>query len=506
MNRLAGKRFTGRGISTALLVAVCSCLVLQAPGARASDDEAWLKPKSEWSENPRPSQDQLFWMSSVIEQADEEKSAGAEETAIYESATTALDAGQYDKASALFEEVIALKGRYYDASLYWNAYALNKQGKRASALETLAILIDTRPESRWRKDAKALDLEIRQKSGQKVVPETTEDEELKLIILDNMIHVDEEKAIPMLEKLLSTNSSPRIRERALYVLAQSGSEQAHRVIESYARGETDPEMQMKAVEYLGVFGGKDAGALMQEIYRSSSDSRLRSKILESYMIASDEDRLLAAARNETDPALRGKAVEMLGVMSADSALWQLYQAETESRVKAKIIESFMLAGNEEFVLRLAQNEKEAELRAKAVEQLGLMGGNDELGELYRTESDERTRAKILEALWLSGDYERLIIIAKTDKSPELRGKAIEQIGLMGNDEARAALEDLYFSEPDRRIKSRILDGFFLQSNVTALIRVAREEPDHDLRKSAIEKLSIMDSEEGTKFLLELLDE
>jgi HEAT repeat protein len=481
--------------------------LVAAPAAGvASEEESWYTPEEPPELSKDRTTDQLFWTLSVVEETGDERSAGAEETAIYESATASLDAGRYDQAAALFEEVIALKGRYYDAALYWDAYALYKQGKRASALETLAILIDSRPDSRWRKDAKALDLDIRQKSGQKIVPETTDDEELKLIILDNMIHVDEAKALPMLEKLLASDNSPRIRERALYVLAQSGSPEAQRMIERYARGESDPDMQMKAVEYLGVFGGREAGQLLQELYNSAIDVRVRSKILEGYMISDDEKRLLEAARHESDPALRGKAVEMLGVISADSALWQLYQAETEARVRAKIIESFMISGNEDRILQLAKTEKDADLRRKAVEQLGVMGGNVQLWQLYQSETDETTRAKIIEALWLSDDFEHLATVAKTEENPGLRRKAIEQIGLMGGPESQRLLEDMYFSETEVRIKGQILDAFFIQDNTDALIRVAREEKDKSLRRSAIEKLSLMDSEEVTEFLLQLLDE
>jgi len=49
-------------------------------------------------------------------------------------------------------------------------------------------------------------------------------------------------------------------------------------------------------------------------------------------------------------------------------------------------------------------------------------------------------------------------------------------------------------------------GPSIHGNVDALIEVARTEKDRELRREAIEKLSIMGDEKATEFLLELLEE
>ena len=72
-------------------------------------------------------------------------------------------------------------------------------------------------------DAKALEIQVRQSVGQPVRPEAEADEELKLLALQGLQHSDPDQAVPMLEKILQGPQSPRLKERALFVLAQSNS-------------------------------------------------------------------------------------------------------------------------------------------------------------------------------------------------------------------------------------------------------------------------------------------
>ncbi|MBD3298043.1 MAG: hypothetical protein GF341_05255 [candidate division Zixibacteria bacterium] len=61
-------------------------------------------------------------------------------------------------------------------------------------------------------------------------------------------------------------------------------------------------------------------------------------------------------------------------------------------------------------------------------------------------------------------------------------------------------------ESDDSVKRKLLEAMFLQDNVDGLIQVAQTEKDPQLRRDAVEKLSIMDSEQAIDFLLQLLDD
>jgi len=51
----------------------------------------------------------------------------------------------------------------------------------------------------------------------------------------------------------------------------------------------------------------------------------------------------------------------------------------------------------------------------------------------------------------------------------------------------------------------VLNAYFIGGNAHALVATAKTEKDPELRKRAIEKLSLMNTKEGSDFLMELLN-
>src|SRR5579863_1189492 len=115
---------------------------------------------------------------------------------LYERGREALDEDRYDRAASSFDELAKRNGPQTDAALYWEAYSENRQGKRDAALATLADLKHRFPQSRWQKDASALEIEVRQRTGQAPHPESQDDEELKMLALQGMMNCCPEKALP----------------------------------------------------------------------------------------------------------------------------------------------------------------------------------------------------------------------------------------------------------------------------------------------------------------------
>ena len=370
-----------------------------------------------------------------------------EETKVYERATQAIDERRWDQAQSLFDEVIKLKGRRLDGALYWKAYVQNKQGQRAEALVTLAALRSGHPQSRWLNDAGALEVEIRQASGQNVSPEKTADEELKLIAINSLLHSDAERALPMLEKFLQGNQPPKLKERALFVLSQSNSARGREIVAGIARGNANPELQMQALKYLGIFGGKENRQLLADIYASSASVDVKKAILRSFMVAGEKGRVLAAAKGESVPELRREAIRQLGVMNAQSEIWQLYQSET-----------------------VIENKKE-----------------------------------LLRAMFISGNAEKLLELARSEKDAGLRRSAIRNLGTMNTAKTGEVLVAMYSSEKETSIRKEILQALFVQQNAKALVDIARKETDSELTKEAVQQLSLMNSKEGTEYLMELLN-
>ncbi len=359
------------------------------------------------------------------------------ESDLYDQGTKALDASQWQNALAAFDQVVQMHGPHADGSLYWKAYALNKLGRREDALAALATLEKSYAQSHWNNDAKALEVEIRQSMGEAVSPDNVSNEDLKLIAINGLMNSDPERAVPLLEKVLQGNQPPKVKERALFVLAQSGSPKARAIIASIARGQGDRTLQKKALEDLALFGGKESKAELAEIYATSDDVEVKRSILRGFMISGEKGRVLAAAKTEKNPELRHEAVRQLGVMGAGNELWQLYQNEPNQEVKREIIKALFVGGQADRLVMLAQNEKDNQLRLEAIRSLGLMGPRtaDALTLLYQNEKAVDVRKEIMNAFFLQGNAKALINVARNEKDPELRKTAVEKLSIMNSKES-----------------------------------------------------------------------
>jgi len=362
----------------------------------------------------------------------------------YERGKSDLDAGRWERAADDFGEVVSRGGAHADGALYWKAYALNRLGRRDEALSAVADLRKNYASSRWLDDARALEIEIKQASGKPVGPESADDEEMKLMALNGLLSSDPDRAMPLLEKLLHSSQSPKIKERAMFVLTQSGSSKARQLVVQIAKGGSNPDLQMKAVHYLGVMGAKQE---LGEVYTATSDIEVKRAVLHGLMVGGAKEQLFAAAKGEKNPDLRRDAIHWLGTMGADSELWQLYQNEPVTEVKEQIVHS----------------------------------------------------------LFIGGKTDRLLEIAKTAKEPEIRQQAIHWLGASGSHQAGDVLAVMYTNESNPEVKGQIIHALFIQNNGKALVEIARKENNVELKKQIVHWLSVMKSKEGMDYLMEILN-
>lgn len=371
--------------------------------------------------------------------------AGREQT-LYSRGQAALDAGRYSQALEYFSEAAALNGSRADAALYWKAYAQYRLAQKPAAFETLRALQEAHPNSNWMKAARALQVEMSSATGASVA--SAEDDDLKLLALNSLIHADAEQAIPMIEKILASQQSPRLKKRALFVLSQSQSPKGRQALLDVARGSSSPDLQLEALRYLGMFGGAESLRVLSEIYGSSKDVDIRRRILETYMVGGQRDLVLQAAKTESEATLRAQAVRLLGVMHATAELQALYEAEASLDVKRAIVEAYMV----------------------------------------------------------SGDTDRLVHVAKVERDDALRLRAIEMLGALGRGKNAAVLAGLYSAEGQtREAKRAVINALFVAGDAKPLIDIARRETDPALRKAAVERLSLMKSKDATDFLMELIN-
>jgi HEAT repeat protein len=379
------------------------------------------------------------------EKRDREQEERDRQQELYERGREALDEDRYDRAASAFDELAKRNGPQTDAALYWEAYAQNRQGKRDAALATLADLKHRFPQSRWQKDAAALEIEVRQRTGQSPHPESQDDEDLKMLALQGMMNCCPEKALPVLEKMLNSAESPKLKSKALFVIAQSGSPEAKQILGHIASGQSNPDLQRKAVEYLGEFGGSDSRKILADVYSKTTDESIKRAILRSYMISGDKDDLFAAAKAEKSESLRGEAIRQLGLVHGVDELQQLYQREPSTQVKRDILQAFFLAGDSTRLVQAATSEKDPELRRAAVRNLGLINSPDSakaLQTIYAKDSDESVRREVINACFIQNNAACLVGIARSEKNPELKRDAVSKLSLMHNKEATDYLMEI----------------------------------------------------------------
>ena len=366
-------------------------------------------------------------------------SATGREEELYKDGTDYLNDSKWQQAADKFAEVARMKGRRADAALYWRAYAMNKAGRRADATSSLAELRRDFPRSDWLKDAGALELQIKQGTGQAVDPGREADEDLKLLAINSLMNSDPERAIPLLQGVLTNaNNSKKLKERALFVLAQSDSPKAGEIIGAVARGQSGPDLQIRAIRYLGISGTRYS-KLLQDIYASSSDVGVKRAVLQAYMTSGAKEPVLAAAKGEKDPELRRSAIHQLGAMGARTELEQLYNSTSSADDKEAIMQAFGVAGDVDGLIHIATSDPDPKVRERAVRTLGPFGGSKArptLVQIYTNEKDPEVRRAAIQSLFVEGDASDLVALARKETNPEMKRRIVQQLSVMDSKEAR----------------------------------------------------------------------
>jgi HEAT repeat protein len=385
-----------------------------------------------------------------------ELSVEEEQNSSYADGTRAINESRWADAASIFGKVAAQRGDRADGALYWKAYAENKEGQPARALETCESLGENFRKSHYISDCDALRVEIQgpgartfRSGGKRSETPSDPDEELKLLALNALMQQDEARALPAIQQILNGNGSDRLKDRALFVLAQSKSPQAQQTLAQVARGQSNPALQLRAIRMYAAIGGKSSVDTLADVYQHSSDVDVKRAILQSYLVTGSSDKLLAAARGEQNPELVRAAVRSLGAMGAVSDLSTLYSSSKDQQTKLDIISSLVAAGPK---------------------------GADALKNIATTEQD-----------------------------PELRRRAIRNLGVVGGDAAAPSLVSAYQNSPDAESKKAAIDGLFISHDAHDLVALARAEKDPALKQAIVSKLSVMHSKEATDYMMEILN-
>jgi tetratricopeptide (TPR) repeat protein len=233
--------------------------------------------------------------------------------AVYSQARQRIDSDQYDRALEPLERVISAKGDRADAAMYWKAYSLMKLARRDEALTTLSQMPKQFPDSRWLRDARALEVEVKQAAGQNVSTDAVDDD-TKLLALQGIMRTNPEAAFPAVEKMLAGGGSVKIKERALFVLSQSRNDRALGIIANVARTNTNPDLQQRAIRFLGQSSSPEAVTTLTTVYRADNSVETKKTIISALIPA-----LVTLARGERNAELKTSIVRYLSNSNAPEA-------------------------------------------------------------------------------------------------------------------------------------------------------------------------------------------
>jgi HEAT repeat protein len=372
------------------------------------------------------------------------------ERSFYERGKSALDQRQYEQAITRFDQAIALKGTRQDGAMYWKAFAYYKLGRSAEATATLNDLQKQFKDSKYSKDAKALEAEVKRSAGQPVRPENEDDDDLKLLAIQSLQNSDPDRAIPLLENVLNSATSLKVKNRALYVLALSSQPQAHTILVNIAKGGT-PDLQLTAIRYLA-----------------------------------------QNSRNGKNP-------------TTSAELKEIYNSAQNDDVKRAVLQAFGSSGDRMAIVSLMGGTQVMDLRREGINQLGNAQAGPELWEMYQKEQDKQLKMSILSALGNMGAYDKIIEVAKTEKDADLRRRAIRSLGNMRAERSGAALSEIYGSLSNVDDKKAVVRSLSNQNNADAMIAIYRKESNFEIKKQIVSSLGNMPKNEAAKaFLLEIL--
>lgn len=302
--------------------------------------------------------------------------------ALFDQAREFIESNQFQRAledlNRLVSEKVNQKLVKMDAAMYWKAYSEAKLDRDQDALRTVAELSKQFANSPWVRDAKALAVEIQQAAGQPVSAELQNDEELKLLALRGVMQSDPDKGVPIIEKMLAGGASPRVRDRAMFVLAQSRATRAREVMLNAAKNNSNPDLQRSAIRYLGMMGGAEDRDALNGIYRTATDISVKRAILQSYFTSGNVERTLDIAKTDKDQELRRAAIRNLGMMNRGSAastgdaLVSIYKAENDSDIKRVVINALFMQHNAKSLVDLARAERDTSMKREIVQKLSVM--------------------------------------------------------------------------------------------------------------------------------------
>ncbi len=401
---------------------------------------------------------------------------------LYRLAQTALRRGENQRAAELFATVRSRHARSPLAAdaAYWEAFSRHRIGgveQLETARELLTWQQRTHPNASSAGDARALAARIDGQlasrgnvaSAQRLTERAetmsqtcpSEDEDERLMVLDALLTMDSERALPTLKGVLARRDacSAVLRRKAVFLVSRKGSGETEDILLNALRTDPDREVREQAVFWLGQVNSEKSTTALLELLRTSTDAAVLEKAVFSLAQQRSERARNAlrdlARRSDLSTEVRGNAIFWLGSRSgnADSAvnfLIQLYPSLTEQELKERVLFAVAqrkTAEAQRFLTALAMNSNESmEVRRNALFNASRTGMTlAQMRELYQKAPEKELKNQVIFAianLKTAESVDALFEIAKNDQDREMRKQALFWLGQSKDPRAAAFLLEI----------------------------------------------------------------
>ena len=259
-------------------------------------------------------------------------------------------------------------------------------------------------------------------------------EQLKLAMLEALVAAPDERSMPIVGRVLrDPQSSPELKQRALFVLSHIDAPEAESMLLDIARS-PDDTLRHDAIRSIGISGSADALGALADLYRSGG-ADVRESVLEAYLIAHDTGAVYELALAATTEDEFSNAVEALGAMGAQNELRALRESAewTDS-----LINAYAIAGDTETLLEMAQDADDPAQQVRAINGLAVAAGDeaaDVFSALYRETDNGSVREAALEALLINNAEAQVLALFRNSADPKEQRRLLELLVAMDSDAA-----------------------------------------------------------------------
>ncbi len=268
-----------------------------------------------------------------------------------------------------------------------------------------------------------------------------EREELAVTALEALMSAPADRALPLVQKVLASNHSDRVKSRALFILSQINLPEAQAELVEFAVN-TDSALQAEAIRMIGIGGNADALQALEGIY-AAGNAETKQEVLQAYLIADDKQAVYRLATNATNDEEFDQAIQMLGVMGAVDELRQLGD---RGNMSESLVRAHVMSGDLEGLQQLIKTDAVAsdpELQIEVINGFGIIGGaqaNQVLVDTYRNTENQDVKKAVLQGMIISGHEQGLLELYREAQNTDEKRRLLRTLGIIGGDAALEAID------------------------------------------------------------------